>query len=184
MAFTSKVVFVLLVSSLAWCQVFSQESKPVRTIVKGLADLTALTNNLTTQVKGIAAMGNFISEGPKVLQGIQNITNMFSEQDDYLKTLPVAPLSDPNRKLLEAYEKLLVAVQDLMNVLADQYTPTGLEDSAKKLRTAVEDLIVQATGYYTFDLVELYPSSQTQDGRLLERDLAFAIAVVIFLYND
>ncbi|CAM6100076.1 unnamed protein product [Calypogeia fissa] len=183
MAFTSKVVFVLLVSSLAWCQASAQESKPVGTIVKGLGNLTTLINSLTTEVNEIE-IGNFINEGPKVVQGIVNIAQNFSVLYDYLETLPKTPLSDPEGKILEAYQELVVAVQNLMNALSDQYTPTGLEDFAPKLRTALEGLLNQAIPKYSYDLLYLYSCSQIKKGLDLRKALGVAIIGVIDKYNN
>ncbi|CAM6114835.1 unnamed protein product [Calypogeia fissa] len=185
MAFTSKVVFVLLFSSLAWCQDSEQESEAVEPIVKGLKELATLSKNLATKVNGFA-MGNFKSEGPNVIQGIENIGKKFYDLDGDLLALLNAPggvskLSDPKDKLLKAYKKLVVAVQELRDALIAQYT--GLEDFARGLRIDLEVLDDHAIEYSS-DLTELCPLSQAIEVHLQAYYLGEAIGDVYKKYNN
>ncbi|CAM6086823.1 unnamed protein product [Calypogeia fissa] len=114
-----------------------------------------------------------------VVQGIYNITNKFLKLAEYLDQLPADSLSDPKRKLLTAFEKLVVAVQKkLRDALIAPDTLTGLEHFAEDLRVSLEFLSDNAYNY-CYELFNLCPQCETKEGVRLEDDLNGAIGKIV-----
>ncbi|CAM6081525.1 unnamed protein product [Calypogeia fissa] len=72
MAFTSKVVILLLFSSLAWWQA-SALGRSAEIVTQGLNNIETVTRSLYAEGKGISK-SNFEVKGPQVVDGIKNIT--------------------------------------------------------------------------------------------------------------
>ncbi|CAM6114905.1 unnamed protein product [Calypogeia fissa] len=183
MAFTSKVIFMLLASSLAWWQGYSKGSTPTTTIDDTLTSITTILNNLTTQVDGITDEASAMILGPKIAPGIDEIANAFTQGDTNLTTVS-GPLADTDGDaVVQKFEMLVVALETLLKALSAKNTFTGLEDFTEQIRTALFGLISAAVDGYNFDLVSLLPNSET-DGRTLNDRCSKAIDGALKAYSQ
>ncbi|CAM6114913.1 unnamed protein product [Calypogeia fissa] len=183
MAFTSKVIFMLLASSLTWWQASSKGSTPTTTIDDTLTSITTISNNLTTQVVGITDM-TFAMVGPKIAPGIEEIANAFTQGDTYLKTVS-GQLSDTDGDaVVEKFKMLVVALEKLLEALSAKNTFTGLKVFTEQISAALVCLRSAAIDGDSFDLVSLLPVSVKKAGRNLIKQLSTAIVDALKRYNQ
>ncbi|CAM6114959.1 unnamed protein product [Calypogeia fissa] len=192
MAFTSKVVILLFVSSLTWWQV-SALSSSAKIIIEHLNNITTMTKALATEVKSISK-SNVEVNGPRVVDLIKNVTQAYVRANSSLNTVShrletnldaKAILDEALRNLVKAQEKSLTpALVDQKRFLV-RYRPSilpalvSLRDTATQGKKGTKG--IESYGEHLFKVL---PTNYVQRGHVLVSRLDYFIGKAVATYRE
>lgn len=167
MAFTSKAVFLVLLSILAWCQVCSAGPSLTSEIVQGFDQISGMADNLLPIINGDTPLGVASSEIPRRLDKMTTtITSLGYRVQNWLAKADGKSKTKIGKRVVQAETKYGNSMVAVFKALDEMHSNQKLFPSFEGIRKSLANLNTAMDG--TMGLIKSIDSSEKPIGVLLQ----------------